>query len=104
MNIKKASIYIGITLLGIFIVYSTSSSSWNACKYCKIQEYERTIFFTPLEAISEREYDEFGTYEKYKEKFGEHEHEFVTIQKCSLFTCNGKDPGLEYFKEITPTS
>ena len=52
-----------------------------------MQEYEHSIFWVPIEAVSQREYDEFGTAAGHLKENGAHSHRFVTKSRCLLFGC-----------------
>ena len=40
------------------------------CSICGVQEYERTLFGFVVEPLSEREYDEWGNYDRWRERSG----------------------------------
>jgi hypothetical protein len=47
-----------------------------------MQDYERSLFGITLEFISEREVDEFRTYEKWQNLHGTtHEHQWVEVDE-----------------------
>lgn len=78
--------------LAVMIFLFGVTSDWNVCAFCKVQEREKSLYGFPVETFSEREYDEYGTFQMYEKKHGKHQHEFVTISSCSLVRlgCNRK--------------
>jgi hypothetical protein len=50
--------------------FATFRTRWTQCTVCGVQEYERSSFGILIEPISEREYDEWGTYAQWKQLHG----------------------------------
>lgn len=63
-----------------------TNTIWRVCTVCGIQEYERQMFGTTIEFLSQREYDEFGTHQEYIEEYGQpHKpHEWKEVEEPSI--------------------
>ena len=57
--------FILIVFIGILVMLLAPKTVWRVCEICGTQEYERSLFGTTIEAISEREIDEYGTHKKW---------------------------------------
>ena len=57
-------------LILLFILIATSEIESRICTVCGVQDYNVSIGGKTIEFLSQREYDEFGTYKKWQEKFG----------------------------------
>jgi hypothetical protein len=79
-----ATLTFAVFVLGVFLF--TSGTTWRQCQICGVQEYKRKVLGIPIEAISEREYDEFGTYRKWKKENGKEEciHNFHNVDSATL--------------------
>jgi len=82
MNRKQKRIVILFFLL-LFILIAVAKIETRVCKVCGVQDYNVSIMGTTIEFLSQREYDEFGTYKKWQEKFGKkHEpHDWILLEE-----------------------
>ena len=82
MNIKHKSI-IAFFLVLLFILIIASKIESRICQVCGVQDYNVSVSGKTIEFLSQREYDEFGTYKKWQEKFGKkHEpHQWFLIEE-----------------------
>ncbi|MFT5126653.1 MAG: hypothetical protein ACI8W8_000248 [Rhodothermales bacterium] len=51
----------------LFSLFMSSGIENNQCRRCGVQEYDRYVFGISVDALSEREYDEYGTYRVLRE-------------------------------------
>ena len=70
----------------------STKTIWRVCTVCGVQEYERQFFGTPIEFLSQREYDEFGTHKKWIEKHGEPHipHQWKEVKEPSIDLLKGE--------------
>jgi len=75
-----------IPLLAIAIL--GSKVRWNQCQGCGVQEYEHSFLGIYIEALCEREYDEYGTYTEWKDVHGQEScsHLFEPVRNFSPVT------------------
>lgn len=67
LNYKHYSfLFFAILTLSIL----ATNTIWSVCTVCGMQQYERQLFGRTIEVLSQREYDEFGTHEKWMEQHG----------------------------------
>jgi hypothetical protein len=80
----RVAFFLGVIIYGVF----STGTDWRQCKKCGVQDYERSFFGFVVEGLSERLYDEFGTYAQWKKdnKKDVCEHDFVTVDAESLAT------------------
>jgi len=67
----------------LFILIISSEIKSSICSVCGVQDYNVSIAGKTIEFLSQREYDEFGTHKKYKEKFGKNHqpHQWILIEE-----------------------
>ncbi len=82
MNRTQKRIVIVFFLL-LFILIASSKIDTRVCTVCGVQDYNVSIADETIEFLSQREYDEFGTYKKWQEKFGkQHEpHQWLLLEE-----------------------
>lgn len=79
LNYKQVIVLFFLILL-IFML--SVKTTYRICNICGMQDYERSLFGITLEFISEREVDEFRTYEKWQNLHGTtHEHQWVEVDE-----------------------
>ena len=80
---KTYKIILFMLFLFLFILLTSSKTKWRVCQVCGVQEYETSILGKTYEFLSQREFDEFGTYKKWREKYGrEHKpHNWKLIEQ-----------------------
>jgi len=82
MNRIQKRILIVLFIL-LFILIASSKIDTRVCTVCGVQDYNVSIAGKTIEFLSQREYDEFGTYKKWQEKFGKkHEpHQWLLLEE-----------------------
>ncbi len=67
----------------LFLLIVSTKIETRVCQACGVQDYNVSIGGTTIEFLSQREYDEFGTYKKWKKKFGkEHQpHDWILLEE-----------------------
>ena len=82
MNRKYKSITAFFLIL-LFVLIIASKVESRLCTVCGVQDYNVSISGKTIELLSQREYDEFGTYKKWQEKFGKtHQpHQWLLIEE-----------------------
>ena len=68
MNRTQKGITIVFFIL-LFILIAMSKIETRICTTCGVQDYNVSIGGKTIEFLSQREYDEFGTYKKWQKKF-----------------------------------
>lgn len=83
LNYRHYIILFFVLLTAIMLATNTI---WRVCTVCGVQEYERQFFGNTIEFLSQREYDEFGTHEKWIEVHGEpHKpHQWKEVKEPSI--------------------
>ena len=56
-----------IIILVTLIIMAAPYTNWEQCRICGVQRYERGILKTKVDSWSTDEFDEYGTYAKWKE-------------------------------------
>jgi len=82
MNRTKKTI-IFLIIFSLFILILVSKIETRICTVCGVQDYNVSIGGKTIELLSQREYDEFGTYKKWQEKFNrKHDpHKWMLIEE-----------------------
>lgn len=67
----------------LFILIVSSKIETRICTVCGVQDYNVSIAGNTIEFLSQREYDEYGTHKKFKEKYGENHqpHQWILIEE-----------------------
>ena len=68
MNRTQKSIVLLLFIL-LFILIVISNIETRICTVCGVQDYNVSIGGKTIEFLSQREYDEFGTYKKWQETY-----------------------------------
>ena len=78
---QKRLVILFLSLL--FILIAATKIETRVCQVCGVQDYNVSISGTTIEFLSQREYDEFGTYKKWQEKFEKtHEpHQWILLEE-----------------------
>ena len=80
---KRVIIFVvaaAIVALGAFAV-ATSGVRWEECQTCGVQRYDRKL--CGMDAMSEPEYDEYGTYAAWKLAHGRScVHQFMPVDRA----------------------
>jgi len=84
LSVRKRSLIFlattGVAALGAVGV-ATSEVRWEECRTCGVQRYDRKLF--GIDATSEREYDEYGTYAAWKAAHGRScNHQFTPVDRA----------------------
>ena len=67
----------------LFVLIALSKIETRVCTACGVQDYNVSIAGKTIEFLSQREYDEFGTYKKWQEKFGKKHtpHQWLLLEE-----------------------
>ena len=79
----------GFSALAVVLVLSLGVKR-EFCERCLVQQYVRSIFGLEVDALSEYEYDELGTFAEFVEQCGIHEHMFSTMSSSRGFVFQSK--------------
>jgi len=60
------------------------------CETCLIQQYVKSLFGFHIRALSEFDYDEYGTYETFEKTCGDHVHRFVLLSSARAIVLQSK--------------
>ena len=73
-------------LVLLAVVLLGARTRHNQCCICGVQEYERSLMGIVVESWCEREYDEYGTYEQWRQMTGDGvcHHEFRPVSEYGL--------------------
>lgn len=64
---KRRTPILIVAALSILITFAAPYTKWVQCRKCGVQEIERGIFRIKVDAWSEAEFDEYGTYAQWKQ-------------------------------------